>query len=80
MEHMAFREETWIVHALESKAGSRDKLGYLITLPVKELLLQITQVFIAIQAVLSWRSLKIFAVISVPSSGTRRAYRRSLAV
>jgi len=52
MEHMAFCVETWIVHALESKAGSRDKLGYLITLLVKELLLQRNQVFIAIQAVL----------------------------
>ena len=52
IDQMAFVVETWIVHALECKAGSRDKLGYLMVLLVKEALLQRAQVFQGIGAVL----------------------------
>ena len=51
-DQMPFAVEHWINHVLEAKAGSRQSLGYLIVLLVKESLLQRSQVFQGIGAVL----------------------------
>ena len=51
-DQMPFAVEHWINNVLEAKAGSRQSLGYLIVLLVKEALLQRSQVFQGIGAVL----------------------------